>query len=78
MVAKVSAGVMTSDPAGRSSSATARKVADEPEFTMIPCRLAKRAATRSCISRTCLPIWVELRSTAVTAAISSSPWTVWP
>jgi len=49
-----------------------------PEFTMMPCGLSNRRETLSSMSRTCLPIWVEVRSTWTTASISSSPCTDFP
>ena len=55
-VENVSVDVMTSEPAGRSSSSTARYSADEPEFTITPDDLPYNAATWRSISATFLPI----------------------
>jgi MFS family permease len=78
VVAKVSTGVTTSAPAGSASSSVARYSALEPEFTITPWRLANSSAMRDSNVRTRVPIWVDVRRTSTTAAISSSPWTVCP
>ena len=73
-VENVSVEVMTSEPAGRSSSSTARYSADEPEFTMIPDDLPKSVATWRSISATFLPIANAVTPpsrTSITASFSA-------
>jgi len=52
---KVTAGVTTSLPGGRSSNSIARRFADDPEFTITPYSFPNRAAILSSNSQTCSP-----------------------
>ena len=54
-------------------------VCARPRVDHDPVRFCEQSSDpRLEVSRTCTPIWVDVRNTCVTAAISSSPCTVWP
>src|SRR3989344_6379244 len=77
VVEKVNTGVITSEPAGRSSTSIASRLADEPELTMMPCAFPNSLATERSNFFTFSPgpILSGFDKTAVTAAISSLPYT---
>ena len=76
MVDQLSAGVITSLPSGNCNAATASRLAEDPELTISPCRLPKRAATRLSKLRTAGPSISRSgcsRITVAAASISSGP-----
>src|SRR3989344_1399903 len=77
VVAKVKTGVITSEPLGKLRTDKARRLAEDPEFTITPYFLLKRRAILRSNSLTALPgaILVGLLKTSLTARISGLPKT---